>query len=424
MASTTICSRKNAMPKFLNSGRNKNNGVSSDFGASMTARAQPHFIAVAGKDNDWRALMANLLAEFVAQPEAHDCTMGFIYVSDYHAQHMQQIIELLRDVTAIPHWVGSVGVGIMGPDRNYFDEPAISFMAAEIDPDLFCTVPVYDMNNKAPDRELKKWLHHHEPMLVLLHGDASASSDPVTALKILSAEIGGYTVGGLSTGRHHTYQLADEISEGALCGVAFDSEVPVAVAMAQGCNPLGPVHKVTKMLEGRIHELDGRRAYDVFIEDLKKYTGPMSSDIKTIFDVPGEIHLAIPVPDRDQHDFLVRHAKAINREGGWIDVTWPLAQGDELMFVHRDDKTVREDFIRQCYYLRNRVESERGYFAPRGALFISCMARSASLGNGVGWEREIMEDLLGAMPLVGFYASGEIVNSYIYGYTGLIILFL
>jgi small ligand-binding sensory domain FIST len=37
---------------------------------------------------------------------------------------------------------------------------------------------------------------------------------------------------------------------------------------------------------------------------------------------------------------------------------------------------------------------------------------------------QIIEDVLGPVPLAGFYANGEIYHSRLYGYTGVMLLFL
>ena len=52
------------------------------------------------------------------------------------------------------------------------------------------------------------------------------------------------------------------------------------------------------------------------------------------------------------------------------------------------------------------------------------MARGQNLFGTDSEELRLVESELGAFPLVGFFANGEICNNRLYGYTGVIALFL
>ena len=70
---------------------------------------------------------------------------------------------------------------------------------------------------------------------------------------------------------------------------------------------------------------------------------------------------------------------------------------------------------------------ERGEFKPRAALYISCVARAGvrfSETERTGGEMALLRAVLGDIPIAGFYAAGEISNNRLYGYTGIIALFL
>ena len=61
---------------------------------------------------------------------------------------------------------------------------------------------------------------------------------------------------------------------------------------------------------------------------------------------------------------------------------------------------------------------------PRCGLYFSCLGRGPSLFEEEAHEVAIITELLGDIPLVGFYGNGEISNSRIYGYTGVLVLFV
>jgi small ligand-binding sensory domain FIST len=60
---------------------------------------------------------------------------------------------------------------------------------------------------------------------------------------------------------------------------------------------------------------------------------------------------------------------------------------------------------------------------PRGALYHSCLGRGRHLFGDDSAEMRLIRELLGDVPLAGFYANGEISHNRLYGYTGVLTLF-
>src|SRR5210317_1953000 len=60
-------------------------------------------------------------------PEAN---FGFLYLSDALAEMAEPLIERLKERTGITAWVGTVGIGIIGGEEEYYDEPAMAIMIA------------------------------------------------------------------------------------------------------------------------------------------------------------------------------------------------------------------------------------------------------------------------------------------------------
>ena len=71
------------------------------------------------------------------------------------------------------------------------------------------------------------------------------------------------------------------------------------------------------------------------------------------------------------------------------------------------------------------VQSERRIDTPpRAALYYSCIARGPNLFGQGSVELTTIADILGDVPLIGFFANGEISNNRLYGYTGVLSLIL
>ena len=59
----------------------------------------------------------------------------------------------------------------------------------------------------------------------------------------------------------------------------------------------------------------------------------------------------------------------------------------------------------------------------RGAVYISCNGRGGPHFGAPSAELKIVQRALGDVPLVGFFAAGEIAHRHLYGYTGVLTVF-
>ena len=58
-----------------------------------------------------------------------------------------------------------------------------------------------------------------------------------------------------------------------------------------------------------------------------------------------------------------------------------------------------------------------------GAIYVSCAGRGGPHFGGPSAEMQIVRRALGDVPLVGFFAGGEIGRKNLYGYTGVLTVF-
>jgi small ligand-binding sensory domain FIST len=59
----------------------------------------------------------------------------------------------------------------------------------------------------------------------------------------------------------------------------------------------------------------------------------------------------------------------------------------------------------------------------QGAIYVSCAGRGGPHFGGPSAELQIVRHALGDVPLVGFFAAGEIAHHHLYGYTGVLTVF-
>ncbi len=415
----------------------------------MSLFTSDRFASASASGTDWRDTARQVLEKLESvSTEGARFNLGFIYITDNLVADAGSILTLFRSVMQIEHWVGSVALGLCATDREYVDEPAIVVMVGCFDPDDFCVFPPVDLDIDPAARILAPWLDKIDPMLAIVHGDSTSATDPARTLQELAQLTGGFITGGLSSSRTDDVQFADNLVQGGVSGVLFSQDVKVFTALTQGCTPVGSLHTITRCEDNVVMELDGQRAFDVFTADLKamaaEKTGKVPDEISLRHEIEaalpfdegdgvfgpddifeGEVHVAFPDFGTDQGNYTVRNALGVDSDKGWIAVAKEVYNGDHMMFVRRDDETVRASLSRMLLDLRERVQKETGTFAPRGAVYISCVARTFSdFGNGPGGEMALVREIIGDVPLAGFYANGEISNHRLYGYTGVLILFV
>jgi len=411
----------------------------------MSLFSTSQFASSASGGQDWREAAKAVLEDLrSANSSENYFNFGFLYISDHLAEDAESILNLFKSVLNIDNWVGGIGIGVCANGEGFIDKPAISAMVAAFEPDEFQLFPPINLEPDDADACLKPWLDAHDPMLVFVNGDPMTEEDPALMLKNLEVMCDGFMVGGLTSSRKTHAQFAGEFYEGGLCGAVFSTAIPVASTLSQGCTVIGDMHTITRCDGHEVIELDERKASEVFEEELRTMVIKKSDidpdtvmvDEKALNDpqalpeefhslIKGEVHAALPISESDGNDYLVRNIIGINPDDGAMMLAQHVSNGDRLMFVHRDHDSVYSDLSSNLLALRKRVQNETGSFEPKGAIYVSCVARAFNEFDGDHKnEMELIHDIIGDVPLTGFYAGGEINKGRLYGYTGILTLFL
>lgn len=405
----------------------------------MSLFTSTHFASACASGTDWRDTSKNILEKLEdIRTENDQFNFGFLYISDHLVEDTASIYNLFKSVLKIDNWIGSIGMGVIGCGETHVDTPAISAMIGHFDEDSFCIFP----DDTETQENVLQWLKKNTPMLSIVHGDPMADRDPQELLKEIGEKTDSFLVGGLSSSRHAHYQIANRICENAVCGALFSNTLPVSTALSQGCQPISAPLVITKTDDNIIMELDDQPALDVLQNILRQHhaqkTGKdveiftidlnetetsdhIPGEFKTLFQ--GNIHAAFPFNQSDQNDYIVRGLTGIYAQDRSLAVSEDVHVGQALMFVERDTDSMIADLSQSLNALKKRVMSERKGFEPKAALYISCIARGFSNNPHDVNEMSVIHDIIGSVPLTGFYAGGEINNARLYGFTGILVLF-
>lgn len=344
-------------------------------------------------------------------PEAN---LGFLYVTDAYARILDTILEHLRDETGIQHWAGTVGMAICASGKEYHDTSAMAVLISAVPGDAFRMLPSIKRLSEMHLASLTPWLDRSQSHVALIHGDPRNAEIPELLEQLAELLPGGYLVGGLSSSRSEYPQIADDITDGGISGIIFNEQAPVATALTQGCSPIADMHVITACDRNIIMELDDRPALDVFYEDIGEI---LSRDINR---AAGYIFAGLPIAGSDTGDYLVRNLVGIDPDNKLIAIGDLVDKGQNVQFCRRDGKAAWEDLRRMLQQLKHRLRGQK----PKGAVYYSCLGRGQELFGDDSEELRTIRQELGEFPLVGFFANGEISYNRLYGYTGVLTLFL
>lgn len=359
--------------------------------------------------DDWQTIAQDCLQQL---GDVTQYSLAFIYVTDQLTHDLGDILRYLKQHSGIPHWVGSIGQGICSTNHEYYDEKALVIMAADIAPDCFTIFNHAEDTqhlNTSPGTNGFSGIR-----FALVHGDPRNGQIP-ELLERLPEQLGnGYLSGGLTSSSSHLYQVADNITEGQLSGVVFSDQVEVLTGLTQGCSPIGPLHTLTECDAHMAIRIDNKPALDIFKQDIGEV---LARDIDR---AAGYIFAGFPVKGSDTGDYLVRAIIGLNTDQGMLAIGEHLKTDSKILFCRRDGQTAIEDMNRMLEKLKQRLGTDK----PRGAIYISCLGRGHSLFGDDSQELKMISNVLGDIPLAGFYANGEIAGNQLYGYTGVLTLFI
>ena len=402
-------------------------------------------------------VMAQLRAH-MALPEYADAPhLGLLYITDHYATHAQDILShLSAELPEVTDWAGTVGVGIAANNVEYFDEPALSVMLCDIAPEhyrVFSGVAPLAQAGTGSARGSS-----FVPHTALLHADANTPDVPELIAELAQRTASGFVFGGLSASRTDVVQFAQSgdgniagqgkatgVFHGGLSGVAFDANVAMVSRVTQGCLPIAKVHTITGADNNVVLTLDDEPALHVLERDLKINLAdkqPAIAKVRvTLVGLSDALDPAVKRTGEFDDAVLVRHIIGIDPARAAVAVAQPVDVGMRLTFCQRNPAAARADLTRICAEIREALEpeemtadlagalSEDSNINPHparrmaGAIYVSCAGRGGPHFGGESAELQIVRRALGDVPLVGFFAGGEIAHQALHGYTGVLTVF-
>jgi small ligand-binding sensory domain FIST len=385
------------------------------------------FVQAHAAHADWRVALAQSQRQIQARIAARGAlkgepvpfTLGWCYLSDYYAPEAEAILDELRLRMPGVAWVGTAGVGVAASGVEYIDEPALVLMVAPL---ARASFRLFSGRQPLPAASSGFVAH-----TALVHAEGSTPDLQELLHELSTRTATGYLFGGLSSARNRPLHMADGVLTGGLSGVAFGPEVGLVSRVTQGCQPIGPVRKVTEGARNFVISLDGRPALDCVLQDLGLHRNSTDDELAQALSTTlvGLVTAAEDVPMRPGQfgaDTVVRHLVGVDRQQQVLAIADRIEPGMRLAFCTRNAEAARVDLVRIATEIRDEVESGEAR-RMAGALYVSCSGRGGPHFGARHAELQMVREALGDVPLVGFFAGGEIARHHLYGYTGVLTVF-
>ena len=402
-------------------------------------------------------VIAQLRAQMTLPGHAAQPPLGLLYITDYYASdaalilaHLQQELPMVKD------WAGTVGVGVAANNAEYFDEPGMALM--------LCDLPAHHYRVFSGAQPLPA---SFEAASALVHADPQTPELAELIAEMAGRTKSGYLFGGLTASRHEAVQFAwhqshentapktpDRVSvthkqgvfTGGLSGVAWSSEVQILSRVTQGCAPISKERKITEAEGHVVYALDGEPALDILLKDLNVSLSEPQSALKavrsTLVGLTSAGQQGVGRTGSLGVDVRVRHIVGLDPARKGVAIADHVEAGQKLAFCQMSLQAAKSDLRRICAEIREELEPEtlsletahalaasEAEAAPHparriaGAVYVSCSGRGGPHFGGPSAELQWIRHALGDVPLVGFFASGEIAHQHLYAYTGVLTVF-
>lgn len=343
---------------------------------------------------------------------------------------VDSLAELVSDFFPGATVLGCTGAGVIGGGKEIEATPALSLTAAHLPGVVLSTFHITGRALPSPDAGPDVWEEQvgtpaaADPHFIVLADPFTVDSEALLAgldyAFPAAAKIGGLASGNSRTGSHSLYVNGVTHKNGAV-GVALSGEIVVDTVVAQGCRPVGHAMRVTAAEGNMLLTADDRPPLEE-LQDLLQNSNEHDRDL-----MQHNLFMGVAMDQLQEHagagEFLIRNIVGADAERGAVAVGADLREGLLVQFHVRDAETsavdLRDAFANYLHRVGNRH--------AEAALMFQCTGRGNYLYGRQGHDTDVFNELMGTLPMGGFFCNGEIGpvgdTTYLHGYTSSFAIF-
>ncbi len=363
-------------------------------------------------------------AQTGSEPSEVEPDLLLVFTSMHYVSQQAAVASALRAHFPKAVILGCTGAGVIGAGHEVEEGSAFSVTAAHLPGVTIAQFHADADSMPSPDAPPEAWYRlvgiepDHDPHFLLLADPFSLDAEALIG-GLDFAFPGAAKIGGLASGAQrpdgHVLYLGEQAYRGGAVGVALAGDIVVDTVVAQGCRPIGEPMRVTEADRNILEALDGKPA----MEALQETFAALEERDRALAQRSLFLGVAMdPLVDQvSAGDFLVRNILGADADRGVLAIGALLSEGQLVQFHVRDAETSAEDLR---LLLEAYGQGARGLPAV-GALLFSCTGRGRGLYGEVDHDAGVFHELVGRLPLGGFFCNGEIGpvagTTYLHSYT-------
>jgi hypothetical protein len=356
--------------------------------------------AVVGHSNDvWaKPAVQEVIAQVKEGMEGHVPQAGVLVagIEFHHQEALEAIVEAFPGIQLVGCTTDGELSSAMG-----FEEDSMALLALYSDTFHFCAGVATELSVRGAEsipqamREVCRDCPE-EPAFVLVFPDSMTVSTTDVLSSVLDELGERFPVFGGTAGDQWRFEQTFQFFGGDVYSDAMPFLfVTGAIAFSQGVgsgwSPQGRQARVTRVDKNVLYEIDGQSALSYYRHYLGEYLLP-----------PGETPLAIF--EADAHEYYLRAPLIYDEENGSIVFAADIPPDSIVQLA----TTHREQILETAALSVERAKAAYGEGTPELAIVISCAARKQLLGTRTDEEFALFQQVIGDVPLFGFYSYGEI----------------
>jgi small ligand-binding sensory domain FIST len=371
------------------------------------------------------AVSARALEQLAGPPD-----LALVFFSPHHARAPELLAASAQAALKARCLLGCVAEAVVGDDKEVEEAPALSLWLARWRRPVEMVPFHLVLEETSEGHALLGWpdaLDGADPerSAVLLLGDPFTFPADVFLRRMNEEHRGVRVMGGLARGVRGPGEcrlvLGGRVANQGAAGVLLQGELGLRCIVSQGCRPVGRPLVVTRGHDNVIEELGGKSP----LRQLQELWPALPPRDKALLQ-QGGLHVGRVINEYQgefqRGDFLIRNVLGLDQESGALAISDRVRVGQTVQFHVRDAETADED-LHELLQIDVSAHEKR----PAGALLFSCNGRGTRLFPQPHHDARAVRAEVGAIPLTGFFAQGELGpvggQNFIHGFTASLALF-
>ena len=361
--------------------------------------------------------------------------LALVFVSSHFASDLPRLLPLLQATLQAEHWLGCIGGGVVGTDRNgeaheLEQTPALSVTllnlpGAVLQPFAVDTNQLPDLDGS--NEQWQQWLgldpSQLRSLVVLIDPTSSGITDLISGLDY--AFPSAPCLGGIAAPHaapHGSLLQGQNVASGVV-GLAIGGDWTLEPAVAQGCKPIGPVFAIEQAERNVLLELSHDQKRNTPVECLQRVLAELNEDEREavkdslVLGVERQALLMGPSGTPEPRSaFLVRNLIGVDPRNGAVAVAERIRVGQNVQFQLREADASRQEARQLLCDARDRCGEE-----PQFGLLFACLGRGEGLYGCPDGDVAIARSVIPDLPIAGAFCNGEVGplagSTHLHGYT-------